>query len=500
MLKRSWFRGLAKTERLEIIFMDVLKKLFEQHFHAPPERIQPLQGELGGSGRKIIRLGNEKVSAIGILYGVREENVAFLEFSKHFRRHGLPVPEIYAEDLSHGAYLEEDLGDTTLFEFLSKNRAGGNIAPQVVEAYRKVVSVLPRFQAEAGRDLDYSVCYPNPSFDRQSIAWDLNYFKYYFLRLAGIPFNEQALEDDFGRLTEFLLSAPRDYFLYRDFQSRNILLRNGDPFFVDYQGGRKGALQYDIASLLYDAKADLPPELRQQLLDHYLDRLAGFTKLDRAAFMQHFYPYVYIRIMQALGAYGFRGFYERKAHFLQSVPYALKNLRWLLHHVRLPVPLPALMNAFKGMLASEKLQALATDADNLIVRIFSFSFHQGLPKDESGNGGGFIFDGRSLPNPGREERFKTLTGKDAPVIDYLVQQESVHQFLASVLSLVDSSINNYQQRGFKNLMVSFGCTGGQHRSVFLAEQLAKRLRNRNGVEVAVRHLELEKLGKRKALQ
>jgi len=494
MLKRSWFRGFAKTERLEILFMDVLKKLFEQHFHAPPERIQPLQVELGGSGRKIIRLANEKVSAIGILYGVREENVAFLEFSKHFRRHGLPVPEIYAEDLSHGAYLEEDLGDTTLFEFLSKNRAGGNIAPQVVEAYRKVVSVLPRFQVEAGRDLDYSVCYPNPSFDRQSIAWDLNYFKYYFLRLAGIPFNEQALEDDFGRLTEFLLSAPRD------FQSRNILLRKGDPFFVDYQGGRKGALQYDIASLLYDAKADLPPELRQQLLDHYLDRLAGFTKLDRAAFMQHFYPYVYIRIMQALGAYGFRGFYERKAHFLQSVPYALKNLRWLLHHVRLPVPLPALMNAFKGMLASEKLQALATDADNLVVRIFSFSFHQGLPKDESGNGGGFIFDGRSLPNPGREERFKTLTGKDAPVIDYLVQQESVHQFLASVLSLVDSSINNYQQRGFKNLMVSFGCTGGQHRSVFLAEQLAKRLRNRNGVEVAVRHLELEKLGKRRALQ
>jgi aminoglycoside/choline kinase family phosphotransferase len=480
--------------------MDVLNKLFEQHFHAPPQRIQPLQGELGGSGRKIIRLANENVTAIGILYAVREENVAFLEFSRHFRRHGLPVPEIYAEDLSHGAYLEEDLGDTTLFEFLSKNRAGGNIAPQVVEAYRKAVAVLPRFQVEAGRDLNYSVCYPCASFDRQSIAWDLNYFKYYFLRLAGIPFNEQALEDDFGRLTEFLLSAPRDYFLYRDFQSRNIMLRNGDPFFVDYQGGRKGALQYDIASLLYDAKADLPPELRQQLLDHYLDRLSSFIKLDRAAFMQHFYPYVYIRILQALGAYGFRGFYERKAHFLQSVPYALKNLRWLLHHVRLPVPLPALMDAFKGMLASEKLQGLATDADNLVVRIFSFSFHQGLPKDDSGNGGGFIFDGRSLPNPGREERFKTLTGKDAPVIDYLNQQESVHQFLASVYSLVDSSLGSYQQRGFKHLMVSFGCTGGQHRSVFLAEQLAKRLRARNGLEVVVRHLELEKLGKRRALQ
>ncbi|PYT63260.1 MAG: phosphotransferase enzyme family protein [Acidobacteria bacterium] len=480
--------------------MDVLKTLFEQHFHSPPTRVQPVQADLGGSGRKIVRLANEEASAIGILYGVREENVAFLEFSKHFRRHGLPVPEIYAEDLDHGAYLEEDLGDTTLFEFLSKNRSGENIAPAVIETYRKAVAVLPRFQVEAARDLDYSVCYPCASFDRQSIAWDLNYFKYYFLRLAGIPFSEHALENDFNRLTEFLLTAPSDYFLYRDFQSRNILLRNGDPFFVDYQGGRKGALQYDIVSLLYDAKADLPPDLRQQLLDHYLDSLSRFIKLDREVFLRHYYAYVYVRIMQALGAYGFRGFFERRAHFLQSVPYALKNLRWLLHHVRLPIPLPALMDAFKAMLASEKLQGLASEADNLAVRIFSFSFHQGLPKDETGHGGGFIFDGRSLPNPGREERFKTLTGKDAAVIDYLNQQESVHQFLAGVLSLVDSSISNYQQRGFKNLMVSFGCTGGQHRSVFLAEQLAKRLRNRNGLEVAVRHLELERLGKRRTLQ
>ncbi len=237
--------------------MDVLKKLFEQHFNSPVKQIQPLQGQLGGSGRNIIRLASEKLSAIGILYSVREENVAFLEFTRHFLRHGLPVPEIYAEDLSHGAYLEEDLGDTTLFESLSKNRVGGNIAPQVVEAYRKVLALLPRFQIEAGRNLNYNVCYPCASFDRQSIAWDLNYFKYYFLKLAGIPFNEQALEDDFGRLTKFLLGADRGYFLYRDFQSRNIMVRDGCPFFLDYQGGRKGALQYDVASLLYDGKADL---------------------------------------------------------------------------------------------------------------------------------------------------------------------------------------------------------------------------------------------------
>jgi aminoglycoside/choline kinase family phosphotransferase len=471
--------------------IDVLKKLFEQHFQAAATRVQPLQGELGGSGRKIIRLSSDQHNAVGILYNVREENVAFLEFSRHFRRHGLPVPEIYAEDLSRGAYLEEDLGDTTLFEFLSRNRAGENIAPQAVEAYRKVVAVLPRFQVEAGRDLNYDVCYPRDSFDRQSIAWDLNYFKYYFLRLAGIPFNEQALEDDFDRLTNFLLSAERDYFMYRDFQSRNIMLRDGQPYFLDYQGGRKGALQYDIASLLYDAKADLPPELRQQLLNLYIEKLSGFTGLSREAFLQHFYAYVYVRILQALGAYGFRGFYERKAHFLQSVPYALKNLRWLSHNVKLPIALPTLMEAFNSMLASEKLQGLAVEADALTVRVWSFSFHHGMPKDESGHGGGFVFDGRSLPNPGREERFKALTGKDAPVIDYLNQQQSVHQFLASVMSLVDASVNEYQRRGFKNLMVSFGCTGGQHRSVFLAEQVAKRLRGRNGVDVVVHHRELE---------
>jgi hypothetical protein len=288
--------------------------------------------------------------------------------------------------------------------------------------------------------------------------------------------------------------------MYRDFQSRNVMLRNGEPFFLDYQGGRKGALQYDIASLLYDAKADLPPELRQQLLDLYIERLGDFTKIDREQFLRYFYAYVYVRILQALGAYGFRGFYERKIHFLQSVPYALKNLRWLLHNVKLPIALPALMEAFNSMLASEKLQGLASDADDLRVRILSFSFHRGLPKDESGNGGGFVFDGRSLPNPGREERFKSLTGKDAAVIEYLNQQESVHQFLASVMSLVDASVNNYQKRGFKNLMVSFGCTGGQHRSVFLAEQVAKRLRGRNGVEVVLQHRELESLSAERSAQ
>jgi aminoglycoside/choline kinase family phosphotransferase len=474
--------------------MDDLKRLFEQHFQSPPERVQPLQGQLGGSGRVIVRLAGAGQTAIGILYSVREENVAFLGFSRHFRRHGLPVPQIYAEDLSHGAYLEEDLGNTTLFEFLSANRSGHDIAPDVVEAYRKVVAVLPRFQVEAGRDLNYKVCYPRASFDRQSIAWDLNYFKYYFLRLAGIPFNEQALEVDFTRLTKFLLGADHDYFLYRDFQSRNIMLRDGHPWFVDYQGGRKGALQYDIASLLFDGKADLPPDLRQQLLDHYLDCLGGFVNLNRDAFMDYYYAFVYVRILQALGAYGFRGFYERKPHFLESVPYAIRNLRWLAKHVKLPVALPALLEALERMSSSEKLQHTAVPAGGLTVRIFSFSFHHSIPADESGNGGGFVFDARSLPNPGREEQFRSLTGRDAPVIEYLDRQESVHQFLSHAISLIDASVANYRQRGFSSLMVSFGCTGGQHRSVYLAEQLAKHLRGVKGVEVVVRHIELENLG------
>ena len=472
--------------------MDILKKLFEKSFGAPVEFVRPLRGELGGSERKLFRLGDSARTAIGVIYHLREENVAFLEFSRHFRRHGLPVPEIYGDDLKHGAYLEEDLGDLTLYELLSKNRSGGAIAPEVMTAYRKVVTTLPRFQVEAGRDLNYKVCYPRARFDRQSIAWDLNYFKYYFLRLSGTPFNEQRLENDFRRLTAFLLKAKSDYFLYRDFQSRNIMLRDGEPFFLDYQGGRHGALQYDIASLLFDSKADLPPDVRRELLEHYLDELSKFVELDRDDFLRYYYGFVYIRVMQALGAYGFRGLYERKTHFLRSVPFALANVRWLLNNVELPIKLPALMKALEAMLNLDTLQAV-TEPERLTVRISSFSFHRGVPQDNSGHGGGFVFDARGLPNPGREERFKALTGKDTPVIEYLEHYPSVHEYLSHAEALVDGSVSNYQQRGFKHLSVAFGCTGGQHRSVYLAEALAKHLRSQNGIDVILRHRELEKL-------
>ena len=474
--------------------MEILAKLFTRHFGSAPSRVEAVQGDLGGSGRAIVRLADASHTAIGIQNDVLEENAAFLEFTRRFRAHGLPVPEIYCVDTPNGAYLEEDLGDVTLFHFLAQNRRGVEIAPEAVSAYRRVVEVLPRFQIEAGSDFNYAACYPRASFDRQSIAWDLNYFKYYFLKLSGIPFHEQALEEDFERLTELLLSADRGYFLYRDFQSRNIMLRDGQPSFLDYQGGRRGSLQYDIASLLFDAKAELPPDIRAQLLEHYLEALANHVTVDRSAFLETYYAYVYVRIVQALGAYGFRGFFERKVHFLQSVPYALRNLRWLLHNVSLPIQLPALMSAFATMVGSEKLQTISTPAaekDGLTVSVTSFSFHRGPVQDESGNGGGFVFDARALPNPGREDRFKKLTGLDASVIDYLEREPAVKEFLKNAMTMVDASVGEYERRGFRNLMVSFGCTGGQHRSVYLAEQTAKHLSGRSGVRVVLQHREQE---------
>ena len=296
-----------------------------------------------------------------------------------------------------------------------------------------MVENLPRFQIEAAKDLDYSVCYPRNSFDKQSMMWDLNYFKYYFLKLSKIPFDEQKLEDDFQLFTDFLLKAGREYFLYRDFQSRNIMLLNGEPYFIDYQGGRKGALQYDIASLLYDAKADIPKEVRNHLLEKYIEAASKFTHIDRQSFLQFYYGYVYIRIMQALGAYGFRGFYERKAHFLKSVPYAIKNLEDLLHTTNLPIEIPALRDAWSRLIQSTFLRQLGDVELKLTVRIQSFSYRRGIPWDERGHGGGFVFDCRSLPNPGRLEEFKTLTGNDAKTIEFLEKENDVNKYLDNVI-------------------------------------------------------------------
>jgi len=466
-----------------------LEALFRQYTGVSPQSLDELKAH--GSDRKIFRITNGTRTLIGIYNADRAENLAFLSFSKHFRKWGLPVPEIYAEDVERGIYLEEDLGDTTLFALLSEARKQQGFSEDAVALYRKVVAVLPKFQIQAGKDLDYSVCYPRARFDRQSMMWDLNYFKYYFLKLAKITFNEQALEDDFNVFTDFLLEADQHYFLYRDFQSRNIMIREGEPYFIDYQGGRRGALHYDVASLLFDAKADIPFDVRAELLQHYFEAVADLIPISHDQFLRHYYGYVLIRILQAMGAYGFRGFYERKTHFLQSVPYAIRNLEFVLRHAEFPVTMPALIDVLQRMVRSTALRELGNVQLSLTVRILSFSYKNGLPQDETGHGGGFVFDCRALPNPGRLEKFAKQTGNDAEVIAFLENEAEVHSFMTRVRDLTDQVVENYRRRNFTDLSVAFGCTGGQHRSVYCANKLAQHLREKNYVNVEVLHRELQ---------
>lgn len=463
-----------------------LKTLFERRFGEPAASIAPLKGD--ASARRLYRLRGASRTAIGVVGPDERENRAFLGFSRHFKTCGLPVPEIYAEDLGQGTYLEEDLGDTTLFQFLTTQRTEGGLAKEVLDVYRKVVEILPRFQIEAGRTLNYDVCYPRASFDKQSMMWDLSYFKYYFLRLAKIPFNEQALENDFEWFTEFLLMAERQYFLYRDFQSRNIMVRDGEPFFIDYQGGRRGALQYDLASLLFDAKADLPFEAREALVEQYLDAASRLLPVDRHTFLSHYPGFAYIRIMQAMGAYGLRGFYERKQHFLASIPYAIQNLEYLLRTAQLPLELPELTMVWRRLVASSSLRQFGTASLRLTVRIQSFSYQDGVPTDEKGHGGGYVFDCRALPNPGRLSQYARLTGQDDAVMAFLQNEPAVGDFLGHVFALIDQTVENYRTRNFTDLIVAFGCSGGQHRSVYCAERLAAHLREKFQVNVEVRHL------------
>lgn len=466
-----------------------LQHLFERWADEPMNAMTALPAH--GSDRRYFRISGATKKAIGVYNPDLKENIAFLSFSKSFRNNGLNVPAIYEQELDKHIYLEEDLGDTTLFDFLSREREKNGFSNALIKVYEKVVDTLPLFQVKAAAHIDYTVCYPRASFDRQSMMWDLNYFKYYFLKLAKIPFDEQALENDFTTFVDFLLSSPRDYFLYRDFQSRNIMLHRDDVWFIDYQGGRKGALQYDLASLLYDAKADIPQKVRDHLLERYLESLSKLIPVQRERFLQYFQGFVFIRIMQALGAYGFRGFYERKPHFLKSVPYAIQNLERLLHNVTLPVEIPALINAWSKLVRSSYLRTLGDSQLKLTVRIESFSYKRGIPWDEKGHGGGFVFDCRSLPNPGREEAYKTLTGNDPEVIAYLEKHKEVDTFLAHTTALIDHAVRNYQSRNFTDLMVAYGCTGGQHRSVYCANRLAEHLRKNFDVTVMLRHREQE---------
>lgn len=417
------------------------------------------------------------------------ENKAFFEYTRFFAAQQLNVPALLTvhEDQKH--YLLNDLGTHTLYDKLCEVRKNNGDFQEIMDYYKKVVAALPKFQITAKKGLDMSVAYPRAAFDRQSMQWDLNYFKYYYLKMVYIPFNEQLLEDDFQRFMDYLLNVDDHYFLYRDFQSRNIMVYQDDVWFIDYQGGRKGALQYDIASLLYDAKADLSPEIRQELLECYMDNLSQLISIDRKQFTADFNAFALIRIMQAMGAYGYRGYFERKAHFLQSVPYAIHNMRYLLSQNALPDNLPELRRVLQTVVDSY-IEPAKEPSEILTVTIQSFSYKKGLPEDNSGNGGGFVFDCRALPNPGREKQYTSFTGKDKCVIEYLQQYKEVETFVNHVCALVDMSVDNYLERKFTHLAVNFGCTGGQHRSVYFAEQTAAHLRTKYPqIKVELRHRE-----------
>jgi len=447
-----------------------------------------------GSYRKYFRINGKEKTAIGVFNPDEKENKAFISFTKHFLKKGLNVPKLYTQNLEENIYLIEDLGDTTLFSLIEKEKTNNSLSEKVLSYYRDALSHLIRFQIDGGKGLDYSVCYPRAKFDKQSIIWDLNYFKYYFLKLAKIPFDEQKLEDDFNAFSKFLLQADSKYFMYRDFQSRNILVHNDELYFVDYQGGRKGALQYDVASLLFQAKVNLPAQIREDLLKFYLDEVGQKVKIKNQNFLKQYNGYVLIRLLQTLGAYGFRGYYENKSHFLLSIPFALNNLQWLQEKNHLPKKFNELNRVLASILKNEELKKLNQNHKDkkLKVAINSFSYKEGIPMDYSGNGGGFVFDCRSLENPGRYPEYVNNSGLDENVIQFLNDKKDVKDFLKYVNSIVDESVKNYIQRDFRDLMISFGCTGGQHRSVYCAENLAKHLKENFNIAVGVNHTQLNK--------
>jgi aminoglycoside/choline kinase family phosphotransferase len=470
-----------------------LRLLYTQWRGTPPALITALPK--AGSDRQYFRLLGPKGNAIGVKNLDHSENKAFLSFSEHFTSLGLPVPAIYAVDAAQEVYLQEDLGDISLLNLHLQTRKNDMIGAEALSMYQKSLEQLARMQVLGGQGLDYDCCVPRSDFDLQSIRWDLSYFKYYFLRALKIQHDEQALENDFETLAHWLLETDCSHFMFRDFQARNIMIRDGSPYFIDYQGGRRGALQYDVASLLYQAKADLPESLRETLLDHYISALQVLIPVDPIAFKLHYRGYVFIRLLQVLGSYGFRGFFERRPHFLDSIPFAIDNLRDFLRADPLPIQIPALWQALKDLSASETLQSLRpvkATAQTLTLKIRSFSYKVALPEDQSDNGGGFLFDCRAVHNPGRYAEYKSLTGRDESVKAFLEALPETHQFFANATALVEASVKRYLERGFSDLLVGFGCTGGQHRSVYFADRLAKELASRYPVKIDLVHIEQEK--------
>jgi aminoglycoside/choline kinase family phosphotransferase len=446
------------------------------------------------SGRRYFRMEGTNYTVIGAYGKDKKENTAFIHYSEVFNELGLNVPEVFTskDDLF---YLQEDLGDESLMDRNKKIKRKDNFPKKLKSLYQKSIDQLTTLQIKSARHIDYSLSYPRSAFDKQSMMWDLNYFKYYFLNVSDVSFDEQLLEDDFSILVNYLLSTDTNYFLFRDFQSRNIMLVEDEPFFIDYQGGRKGALQYDLASLLFQSKANIPSDVREELLEYYMESASRFISIDKKEFKEYYYGYVFIRLIQVLGAYGKRGLIEKMPYFIQSIPLALENIKWWIDTVELPIKIPYLISVLSQLTKSEQFKTFdMSKAKNhsLVVRISSFSYREGIPKDLSANGGGFVFDCRNILNPGRFEPYKTQTGRDKPVQDFLLEKTEMSEFLVNTYSLVDRAVENYLEREFEHLMVSYGCTGGQHRSVFSADSLAKHLEEKYGVKTTVQHVVQER--------
>lgn len=477
--------------------MEELCLLFEQYTGKIPTEVTKLK--VAGSNRLYYRLSNTNIRVVGVIGESLAENKAFVELAKHFAEKQLPTPRVYAYTSDYRYYIQEDLGDVSLFDFCENGIKTGVFSEKERNILIKTIEFLPRLQVEGARELDFSYCYPQPEFDRNTVLWDLNYFKYCFLKTTGIDFLEPQLEVDFQQLANDLLADDSDTFLYRDFQARNVMIKDNQPYFIDFQGGRKGPVYYDVASFVWQAKANYPQQLREDLLAHYLTALQHYQPIDAVNFRNKLQLFVLFRTLQVLGAYGFRGYFEQKPHFVESIPFAITNLRELLKNDFSNYPyliellhtlceLPKFTSMTNG-LTSSKPVSTEYDTTKLNVVVTSFSYKKGIPNDESGNGGGYVFDCRGMHNPGRYEEYKQLTGLDKQVIDFLEKEGEIQLFLQSVYRLADAHITDFLRRGFMHVMFSFGCTGGQHRSVYCAQHLAEYVAQKYGIKVQLNHRE-----------
>ena len=465
---------------------DILKKLFESY--TGQKLAEKSELSTSGSNRRYFRLKGGNISVVGVLGTNFEENRAFIALSKHFKEKRLHVPTVLAVAEDGMSYIQEDLGEKILYDQLAQGRESGTYSSYECDLLCRTIEQLPKIQFKGAEGLDWSVCYPQPAFDARMVDFDLNYFKYCFLKATGLEFNEVQLQEDFERFKADLLKEDENTFMYRDFQARNVMLRDGVPYFIDYQGGRRGPIYYDVASFIWQARSRYPEELKEELIRTYLRALRGFTEVDEGHFRERLRLFVLFRTLQVLGAYGFRGYFEKKPHFIASVPYALSNLRRLL---RTPFTDYPYMNALLAKLASmPQFNDIAADK-RLEVHICSFAYKKGVPADNTGNGGGYVFDCRSVNNPGKYEHYRQFNGLDPEVIQFLEDDGEVLTFLDSVYKLVDAHVKRFIERKFTHLQVCFGCTGGQHRSVYCAEHLAKHLSGKFDVKITLTHRELD---------